>query len=71
MDPDEIIEVEDFGPCIEAPARLNDNPNFVARREERRQRGIFAKRMRVLPVVVRYGLTERQRLNADRRHKNY
>ena len=56
----------------EPPSRCNDDPEFVAEREERRQLGIAAKAMRVLPIYVRFGRRgdNRQRFNAERRNRN-
>ena len=50
----------------------NDDPDFVAEREERRQMGIDAKNMMMLPVYVRFGRRgdNRQRFNAERRNRN-
>ena len=49
----------------------NDSPEFVAEREERRQMGIDAKNMRMLPVFVHFGRRgdNRQRFNNDRQNR--
>lgn len=50
----------------------NDDPDFVAEREERRQMGIDAKNMRMLPVYVSFGRRgdNLQRFNSERRNRN-
>lgn len=49
----------------------NDDPEFVAEREERRQLGIAAKAMRMMPGVVRFGRQDdaRQRFNSERQNR--
>lgn len=56
---------------VEPEMVRNNDPAFVAKREDRRQMGIAAKKVRVLPLSVNVGRDCRQRFNADRRHKDY
>ncbi len=76
MYPDDENEVE-YG-CsiicsedIEIVQPLNENPEFVAEREERRQLGIAAKAMRMMPCLVRFGRRgdSRQRFNNQRQNR--
>ena len=55
----------------EPPSRCNDDPEFVAEREERRQLGIAAKAMRMMPGLVRFGRRgdNRQRFNEPRQNR--
>ncbi len=58
-------------PSYEPPYRCNDDPVFVAEREERRQASIAAKSMRNLPGSVRFGRRDdsRQRFNSERQNR--
>lgn len=52
-------------PRMEPDHKLNDDPGYLAEREELRQAGIDAKNMQILPVFYDYGVAHHyQHLNS-------
>lgn len=58
--------------CTDEPTqhKLNDDPGYLAEREELRQAGIDAKNMQILPVFYNYGVARNyQHLNSCERKR--